>query len=43
MEITDSFKPIPNYNRYYVSEHGEVYDTKVEKLMTPNINGGVLP
>ena len=40
MEITDSFKPIPNYNRYYVSEYGEVYDTKFEKLMTPNINGG---
>ena len=40
MEITDSFKPIPNYKRYYVSEHGEVYDTKFEKLMTPNINGG---
>ena len=40
MEITDSFKPIPNYNRYYVSEHGEVYDKKFEKLMTPNINGG---
>ena len=40
MEITDSFRPIPNYNRYYVSEYGEVYDTKFEKLMTPNINGG---
>lgn len=40
MEITDSFKPVPNYNRYYVSEYGEVYDTKFEKLMTPNINGG---
>ena len=35
-----TYKPIPNYSRYLVSESGEVWDTVQEKILTPNINGG---